>query len=202
MQAWECGGAEGGGSPGEQALGAGVGGSEGPFYSCSHTSGVFGELLFFSFFFSLLHLPHMEVPRLRVESELQEPAYATARATPDLSRVCDLHCSLWQLQILNPLCEARDGTHTLMDTSQILNLPSHNGNSGEGVSPVCWSIEQRWVWLLGDAWQGFVDVPELSARGLWPCCNYSFPVGDPRKEALLPTLDWVLGGLLHQIGRS
>ena len=33
--------AEGGGSPGEQALGAGVGGFQGTFYSGIHTSGVF-----------------------------------------------------------------------------------------------------------------------------------------------------------------
>ena len=34
-----------------------------------------------------LHLWHMEVPRLGVQSELQLPAYATATATRDLSRV-------------------------------------------------------------------------------------------------------------------
>ena len=34
-----------------------------------------------------------EVPRLRVEWELQLPAYATATAVPDLSHICDLrHC--------------------------------------------------------------------------------------------------------------
>ena len=37
------------------------------------------------------HLQHMEVPRLRVESELQLLVYATATAPPDPSRVCDLH---------------------------------------------------------------------------------------------------------------
>ena len=43
---------------------------------------------------------HMEVPRLRVKLELQLPAYSTATATPDLSRICDLHHSSWQHQIL------------------------------------------------------------------------------------------------------
>ena len=38
-----------------------------------------------------LHLQHVEVPRLRVKSELQLLAYATATATSDLSCVCDLH---------------------------------------------------------------------------------------------------------------
>ena len=65
------------------------------------------------------HLWHMEVPRLRVELELQLPAYITASAMPDLSRVYDQHHSSWQHQILNPLSEARDGTHSLMVTSWI-----------------------------------------------------------------------------------
>ena len=64
----------------------------------------------------------MEVPRLGVELELQLPAYATAEATPDPSRICDLCSSLGQHQILNLLCETRDQTLILMDTS-------HNGNS-------------------------------------------------------------------------
>ena len=34
---------------------------------------------------------HMEIPRLEVESELLMPAYTTAKAMRDLSRVCDLH---------------------------------------------------------------------------------------------------------------
>ena len=64
------------------------------------------------------HLWHMEVPRLRVILELQLPAYTTATAAWDPSCVCDLHHSLWQHRILNPLSEARDQTHVLMDTSQ------------------------------------------------------------------------------------
>ena len=52
--------------------------------------------------------PHMEVPRLGVEWELQLPAYATA--VWDLSCVVIYtvhHCSL-QRQIFNPLSEAWD----------------------------------------------------------------------------------------------
>ena len=63
------------------------------------------------------HLQYMEVPRLRVELELQLPAYTTATATPDPSHVWDLHHSSQQHQILNPLSRARDQTHILMDTS-------------------------------------------------------------------------------------
>ena len=62
----------------------------------------------------------MEVPRLRVESELQLLTYITALATRDLSCVCDLPHSSWQHQILNPLSEARDRTPNLMVLSQIL----------------------------------------------------------------------------------
>ena len=71
----------------------------------------------------------MEVPGLGVESELQLTAFTTATATRDPSRICDLHHSSWQHQILNPLSEARDGNHILMDTSWVLNPLSHNGNS-------------------------------------------------------------------------
>ena len=58
----------------------------------------------------------MEVPRLRVESELQLPVYATATAIQGLSCICDLHHSSQQHQILNPLSKGRDGTNILMDT--------------------------------------------------------------------------------------
>ena len=70
----------------------------------------------------------MEVPRLAVELELQLPAYTTATAMPDLNHICDLCCSSWQCQILNPLSKARDQTCILMDTSWVLNPLSHNRN--------------------------------------------------------------------------
>ena len=63
-----------------------------------------------------LHPQHMEVPSLGVKSELQLPANATVTATQDPTHICDLHHSLWQCQILNPLSKARDQTHILMDT--------------------------------------------------------------------------------------
>ena len=50
----------------------------------------------------------MEIPRLGVELELQLPAYTTATAMPDPSRICDLQHSSWQYQILNPLSKDRD----------------------------------------------------------------------------------------------
>ena len=50
---------------------------------------------------------HMEVPRLGVSSELQLRAYTTATATPDPSRVCDLHHSSWQRLMVNKLIELK-----------------------------------------------------------------------------------------------
>jgi len=47
------------------------------------------------------------------------PGYTTATATEDPSRVCNLHHSSQQHQILKPLSKARDRTHILMDTTWI-----------------------------------------------------------------------------------
>ena len=55
--------------------------------------------------------------QLGVKSELQLPA--TATATPDPSFIYHLHHSSQQHQILNPLSEARNQTHDLMDTSWV-----------------------------------------------------------------------------------
>ena len=61
----------------------------------------------------------MQVPRLGLKLELQLPTYTTATVILDLSHVCDVHHSLWKLQIFNPLSKARDQTHILMGTSQV-----------------------------------------------------------------------------------
>ena len=90
----------------------------------------------------------MEVLRLEIKSELQLPAYVTATATLDSSH------SLWQRQILNPLSEARDRTCILMDTSQILNPLSHNGNPPppllEHIVPTSQLEEASLCGVLGD----------------------------------------------------
>ena len=112
---------------------------------------IFKMFIFLSFLG--LQLWCMEVPRIGVESELQLLAYITATAKPDLSRICNLLHSSQQDWILNPLSEARDWTHILMDTSQILNLLSYDMNShgsffkplniipwGYGLTTVSWSI--------------------------------------------------------------
>ena len=76
---------------------------------------VFG--VFFLLCFLGLPLQHMEIPRLRVESELQ--LLATATATRDSSHIYDLYWSSWQCWILDPLSKARDWTCILMDTNHI-----------------------------------------------------------------------------------
>ena len=78
-----------------------------------------------------LHPLHIEVPRLGVKLELQQPAYTTATAMLDPCHVCNLHHSSQQRQILNPLSEARDGTHNLMVTSQICFHCATMGTPGQ-----------------------------------------------------------------------
>ena len=80
--------------------------------------GLYGHFL--SFFLGL-QPRHMEVPRLGVESELQLPACATATAMPDRAS---------SVTYTATHSEARDQTcKPAMDTSQVLNPLSHNGNS-------------------------------------------------------------------------
>lgn len=76
------------------------------------------SFIFWSFVFLGLHPQCMEVPRLGVKLELHLPAYTTATAMQDLSCICNLHHSSWQCWILNPVSEARGGTHTFMVTSR------------------------------------------------------------------------------------
>ena len=80
---------------------------------------------FVLFFFLGPHLWLMEIPRPRIKSELQLPAYITATATQDLSRIHNLCHSLthWERPGLEPtsswiLC-------------WILNPLSHNKNSSK-----------------------------------------------------------------------
>ena len=86
---------------------------------------------FFIFFFTFLglHSEHMEVPKLGVQSELQLPAYTTSTPTQDLSHICNFHRSSQQCQILNPLSEARERTHVLMDPRWVCSPLGHERNS-------------------------------------------------------------------------
>ena len=88
------------------------------FFSYCHASVLLCFLSFHSFLG--LYLWHMEFPRLGVKAEIQLLAYITATAMPDLSYICDLHCSFQQHWLLNQLSKARDGTPILMDTTGFL----------------------------------------------------------------------------------
>ena len=65
------------------------------------------------------------ISQARGRTELQLPTYARATAMRDPSCICNLHHSLWQCKMLNPLNEARNRTHIFMDTSWIFNPLSH-----------------------------------------------------------------------------
>ena len=110
---------------------------------------IFQGCFFFSVFFSLgPHLRYMEVPGLRVKSELQLPAYTTASATQDPSHICDLHHSSQQCWILNPLTKARDQTCIFMDTSRDPNPLSHDRDSILFFHLSMWSITLIGLWIL------------------------------------------------------
>ena len=67
---------------------------------------VYGLPILFSPTFLGLHLKHIDVLWLEIESELQlEP---TPQPQPDLSCIRNLCQSVWQQRILNSLCNGRD----------------------------------------------------------------------------------------------
>ena len=68
--------------------------------------------------------------------ELQLPAYATATATGDPSRICNPHHSSWHHQIPNPLSKSRDQTHILMDASRDPYCWATMGNSSMNIFAV------------------------------------------------------------------
>ena len=111
----------------------------------------------FFFFFLGPPLQHMEVPRLGVELELQLLAYITAIAMWDLSCTCSLCCSSQQHQILNPMSEARDQTHILMNTRRALNLLSRNGSS---LPPSLSTVSPSWT----DNGEPILGVPTVAQQ--------------------------------------
>ena len=90
---------------------------------------------FFKMFFILFIFLFMATPEAYVSSQARgriraaASAYATAMATPGLSHIWDLHHSLWQYWILNPLSEAGIKPASLQTQHQFLKPLSHNRNS-------------------------------------------------------------------------
>ena len=62
---------------------------------------------------------HMEVPRLGSNQSCSHQPLPQPQQWQDLSHICNLHHSSQQHQILNPLSEASDQNHILMDTSRV-----------------------------------------------------------------------------------
>ena len=93
------------------------------FLSCSLSSFLPFSL---SFPFSSFLLFFMGAPAVDGGSQARGPigataaGYTTATATRDPSQICDLHHSSGQRLIINPLSEATDATHILMDVSRVL----------------------------------------------------------------------------------
>ena len=88
---------------------------------------------FFFFFFCFLgptcSIWGIGVPRLGGQLGLHRWGQPTATAMHDPSRVCNLHHSSCQCQILNLLRKARDRTHHFMVTSQIHFCCTTTGSS-------------------------------------------------------------------------
>ena len=83
----------------------------------------------FIYLFGLgLHLRSMEISRPVVESELQQPAYATATATPDLSQSAVCTIAGGNAGSLTYLVRPGIEPASLRTLCQVLNLLSRNGN--------------------------------------------------------------------------
>ena len=65
--------------------------------------------------------------RGRIRAAAVHHSHSSARSEPHPISICDLCYSLQQGWILDPMSEARDQTHILMDISQALNLLSLSG---------------------------------------------------------------------------
>ena len=114
--------------------------------------------LFFPLVFFLgLHVWHVEIPRLGVESELQLPGYTTAIAMQDPSHIFNLYHSSWQCWLPDPMTEARNWTHILMDSSRICFHCPHKGLFQRGH---VLSIQAVFLPWLSSDWRGFISTPE------------------------------------------
>ena len=80
------------------------------------------HLMLFFFFFSLFRAAPMAFGSFQARGRIRTAAaslYHKATATRDPSLVCNLHHSLRQRWVLNPLSKARDQTCIFVDTSWV-----------------------------------------------------------------------------------
>ena len=132
----------------------------------------------------------MEVPRLGVKWELQLSVYTTAKATPDPEHICKLHHNLWQHQIFNPMSEARNRTHILIETSRVLNPLSHNMNSPQ-LNPNSY------------CYQNWFHRTELHVMmGIWTFCSHEFELEGISGPVPFDKETLVVHGMLWQLFKS
>ena len=112
----------------------------------------------------------------------------------DPIHVLDLHCSMQQHQILNPLSKVMDQTQILMDTSQVLNLLSYNGNSHHSFLNICIGFHslyheftqpcERIICLISNPWL-YKDSANNLAHVVFYIYGYIFFQGTSLKVGLL-----------------
>ena len=91
-----------------------------PFYlGCLENKVQIYLFIYFIYLFFCLFAFSRAAPTAYGDSQARDLIRARATAMWDPSRICNLHHSSWQRQILNPLSEARDRTRNLMVPSWI-----------------------------------------------------------------------------------
>jgi len=108
--------------------------------------------LSFFFFFVFFRAAPMAYGSCQARGQIRAAAASLYRsATWDLNCVCDLHHNSQQCQILNPLSEARDWTHILMNTSQVHYCWAMTGTTVEKFFPLeitTHGIKRTRIWVL------------------------------------------------------
>ena len=149
--------------------------------------GFFCLFIYLLNFFLGLHLQHLEVPRLGIQSELLLPAYARVVSTPDLSHDCNLYHSSRQRQILNPLSEGKDRTRNLMVPSQIRFRCTMTGTPQYNI--------------VNSSYHAVTRSPEflLINKSLYPLTNSSSfpPLSRPCQPPFYSLLLWVWLSRIH-----
>ena len=136
---------------------------------------------------------HVEVPRLRVESELQLPAYATATGTLHPSCICNLHHK--DISKDTPLVSSR--TWTLVYPVALMYASSYSSNStpslylwGCRFDP--WPCSVGWGFSLQvesswhPAWTG-VHTLTIVRKGILPRSQMILEAGHPQSSFQMRT---------------
>ena len=77
-----------------------------------------GHMFIFACLFVFFRAALMACEDSQARGRIGAVAAGLCHSNASLSCTCDLHRSLWQCRILNPMSEARDRTSILVDTSQ------------------------------------------------------------------------------------